>query len=247
MDEAPEPLSRQERREERRREKESEKKSHATKRALRRVFNWSIVFALIAASVYGMFTLATSGGGSGALREPITANDHIKGKTDSQIVLVEYADFQCPACKAYFGILKTVEKEYGDRVAFVYRHFPLTQHLNADTAAQAAEAAGKQGKFWEMHDKLFESQDMWASLSAKEAENVFNGYAAGLGLDAVRFKADIISDEITERIDNDFKSGLQSGVNGTPTFFLQGIKVQNSQTYDEFKQLLDGALGEPSQ
>ncbi|NUQ57035.1 MAG: DsbA family protein [Candidatus Paceibacter sp.] len=166
----------------------------------------------------------------------LSATDQIKGNASSTNVIIEYSDFQCPACASYHPIVKQFVADSGDKVAFVYRHFPLPQHKNAKTSAAAAEAAGKQGKFWEMHDLIFENQKAWEN-SAK-AEEIFTGYARQLGLNVEQFAADYNSEEIKAKVDADYKSGVKAGVNSTPSFFLNGKKITNPRSYDEFKTLL---------
>ncbi len=156
-------------------------------------------------------------------------------------VLIEYSDFQCPACGVYYPIIKALQQEFGESIVFVYRHFPLRQiHANADLAARSAEAAGKQGKFWEMHDMIFENQKDWASQS--NAKKSMIEYAQSLNLDAERFKTDLDSKEVKEKVNNDYLSGIQAKVNAVPTFFLNGTKLQNPESYEEFKKLLEEAI-----
>ena len=130
----------------------------------------------------------------------------------------------------------------GAKVRFAYRHFPLPQHKNAKLAATVAEAAGLQGKFWEMHDLIFQNQSDWSE--DKNAAVIFAKYAQDIGLDLARFQTDIASDEIKAKIENDYKSGVKAGVNSTPSFFLNGKKITNPRNYDEFKNAIEQALGQ---
>lgn len=172
----------------------------------------------------------------------ITSFDHPKWSPEKKNILIEYSDFQCPACKNFHQVLKQFEAtdspnfEITKKVTFVYRHFPLPQHLNALISASAAEAAGKQGKFWPMADLLFEKQDDW--LKSKNINDLFLKYAKELKLDLEKFKKDINSKEIKTKVDNDFTSGEKAGINATPTFFLNGKKLNNFGSFEEFKQLL---------
>ncbi len=171
----------------------------------------------------------------------ISVSDQIKWNREAKVVLIEYSDFQCPACAAYYSVLKQVAADFKSDVAFVYRHFPLRQiHQNSELAARAAEAAGKQGKFWEMHDLLFENQKEWSG--EKKAEELFKRYAVSLNLNVEQFGTDIDSQEIKDKVNNDYRSGVSFGINATPTFFLNGEKLQNPRTYEEFKSLLQKAL-----
>ena len=143
--------------------------------------------------------------------------DNIKGKIDSKIVVMEYSDFECSACKTYYPIMRELTAEFGDRVAFVYRHFPLIGlHTNAEFAARAAEAARKQDKFWEMHDLLFEKQNEWA----KEANIglMFESYAKLLGISVEQFKTDFASKEVKDFVKAQRIHAIKSGLQGTPHF-----------------------------
>jgi len=125
----------------------------------------------------------------------------------------------------------------------VYRHFPLTQlHANAQAAAQAAQAAALQGKFWQMHDLLFENQNKWSGQSNAGARGTFETYAAGLGLDMEKFKRDRDSSAVTAKIQTDLESGAASGVTGTPTFYVNGKQMPHPQSYEQFKQAVVSAL-----
>lgn len=174
---------------------------------------------------------------------PIVEDDHVVGPRDSAVVLVEYFDFECPACGAYAPVVSQLKQEYGDRVAFVSRNFPLAQHVNAVPAALAAEAGANQGKYELMHDLLFARQQEWSGKTSPTPE-VFDGYAQELGLDMERYRADVASAETKARIDRDFEQGQQIGVNSTPTFFLNGSKLRNPTSIDAFRQILDAALSE---
>lgn len=174
----------------------------------------------------------------------IKADDHVKWSTAKKNILVEYSDLQCPACKNFHDMIKnqieaTVpgQIDITKKVTFVYRHFPLYQiHQFAKDAARAAEAAGKQAKFFEFVDILFEKQEVWTNKSDPNDE--FIAYAKSLNLDLEKFKIDLNSKEGQNKIDNDVTSGLKAGVNATPTFYLNGKKLDSIRSFDEFKQLL---------
>jgi protein-disulfide isomerase len=174
-----------------------------------------------------------------------TATDWMKGSSAAPVVIVEYSDLQCPACRAYQPLVKQMTEEYGDRIALIYRHFPLKQiHLQATLAAQAAEAAGMQGKFWEMHDLLFEKQTEWAENPRARA--LMSDYAKALNLDVSQFKKDLFSKQVKILVNADYMSGLTHGVNATPTFYLNGQKIKNPQSPEEFRSLIDASIGSPS-
>lgn len=153
---------------------------------------------------------------------PVTSQDHIRGPTGAPVTLVEYGDFECPACGRAYPVTKALLAQMPDALRFVYRHFPLvTLHPHAATAAQAAEAAGAQGRFWEMHDVLFEHQDALEMVHLRV-------YALAIGLDIDRFDADMLSGRWADRAQEDFRSGRRSGVEGTPTFFVGGVRHTGS-------------------
>lgn len=176
--------------------------------------------------------------------------DHVMGNKESKVVLVEYGDFQCPGCAGASPNTQTLMEEYGDKIAFIFRNFPLTSmHPNAKAAAAAAEAAGKQGKYWEMNSHLFQAQAEWRSADAKTRTDIFNGYAASLQLDIAAFKADVASAEVAKKISFDQALGKKDGASATPTFFLNG-KVISDETangiisgdLDAIKKELDALL-----
>lgn len=212
------------------------------KRIIKRIILWLLVAVGIGLISFGMFKLVSISptGGTASLVLVVSDSDWLKGNKDAKVVLVEYSDFQCPACKAYHPFLKKLNADFEGKIKFVYRHFPLPQHKSAKIAAQATEAAGKQGKFWEMHDLIFENQDKWPGED--NAGEIFMQYAHFLGLDMEKFGSDINSPEIIKKIEGDLASGVQSKVNSTPTFFLNGVKLQNPRSYDEFRKVIEDAI-----
>jgi len=152
---------------------------------------------------------------SGKLTVPVGPNDHVQGAETAPITLLEYGDFECPHSKRAVSIVRELQKELGDRIRFVFRHFPLIKHPHAELASEAAEAAAAQGKFWEMYEALFENQ------YALEAENLA-GYAEEAGLDPVRFERELKGHVHLPRVKEDVRSGVESGATGTPEFFVNG-------------------------
>jgi len=155
--------------------------------------------------------------------------DHVFGNSDSKVIFINYGDFQCPACGQASPRIKAVVEEYKDQIQFVFRNFPITtSHPNAKAAAGVAEAAGLQGKYWEMYYKIYESQSAWSNLSGTSSERTdfFVGYANELGLDITKFKADLASSAVSEKINYDYSLGKKDGVNSTPTFFLDGEQLE---------------------
>lgn len=169
-------------------------------------------------------------------------SSHILGDTTSKVKLVEYGDYQCPYCAVFHPIVKEVVAKYSGKISFQYRHFPLTQlHENAQAAARAAEAADKQGKFWEMHDLLFTNQQAWAKSSS--ALDAFESYANQLGLDLAKFKKDFASSEVNARINADKAEFNKTKLTAsTPTFIINGKKIQPETTVESFSKLIDEAL-----
>jgi protein-disulfide isomerase len=160
------------------------------------------------------------------LTRPVAQRDHLQGSIDAPIALVEYGDYECPFCGEVYPIIKAVQERLGDRLCFAFRNFPLVNaHPHAQHAAEAAEAAGAQGKFWEMHDLLFENQDALADEDLAQ-------YAAALGLDARRVIAEVLAGAHLARVHEDFKSGAKGGVNGTPTFFINGVRYDGARGVD---------------
>lgn len=174
----------------------------------------------------------------------VTEGEWTKGPKDAKVTLIEYGDFQCPACGSYEPIVQDVLKTYGDRVLFVFRDFPLyTIHPNAGIGAQAAEAAGLQGKYWEMHDLLYSKQNEWASAATNRiVADRFDGYAQSLGLDLNKFHEDINSDRVLSKIQKDVDGANAIGVDRTPTFYVNLKQIPNPSSEEEFKSILDAAL-----
>jgi protein-disulfide isomerase len=162
------------------------------------------------------------------LKPPVSDKDQSTANTSSHTVLVEYGDYQCPHCGHAHPLVKKLLKEKGDAFRFVFRNFPLQEaHPAAFMAAVSAEAAGKQGKFWEMHDMIFEHQQR---LTA--GFNALLDFAEALNLNIQQFAADVKSDEIVKKVEDDFESGIRSGVNGTPTFFINGARADYDGSYE---------------
>lgn len=169
--------------------------------------------------------------------------DHVLGNRDAKVVVVEYGDFQCPGCATAAPRAKAIAEKYKDSVALVFRNFPLTTiHPNARAAAATAEAAGLQGKFWEMHDVLFTNQGSWQSTSASERASIFAGYAEQLGLDVGLFTSDVASDVVTRKIDFDIALGKIKKVTGTPAFFVNGSEINTAADMDALETAIKEAL-----
>jgi len=162
------------------------------------------------------------------------------GTDSAKVEIVEFGDFQCPACGAAHPIVKSVIDKNSENVTFVFRHFPLPSHKNAMNAAKAAEAAATQGKFWEMHDMLYERQAEWENSAS--SKDVFTDYANQLGLDLTAFAEDFESEAISEKIQQEQNAGITLGVNSTPTFFINGEKAVGVLSEAEFQSKIDAAV-----
>lgn len=175
--------------------------------------------------------------------EPVTVEDHVIGDIDNaKATLVEYSDFQCPACAGYEPLVKEITDTYKDQgLLFVYRHFPLSGHIHALTASKASIAADKQGQFWPMHHLIFDGQTEWSKQSPEQARQTFLSYGQSLKLDMKQFALDMDSKETADRIQRDLESGNKAGVAGTPTFYLNGKEV-SARTIGEFKALVEASL-----
>jgi protein-disulfide isomerase len=207
----------------------------------KRILNWGIFIVVMGLIVWGLVAASQKAKKESALlptSDKITSEDWSRGNASSSVSLVEYSDFQCPACAAFYPLVEEVSTKLGGQFHFAYRHFPLTQHRNAIPAAQATEAAGRQGKFWEMYSEVFSQQEKWATSTNAKAH--FDGYAKKIGLDMEKFNADYDLPEIKVKIEDSIKSGIKAGVNATPSFFLNGKKV-NPQSYEQFKKLIEEA------
>lgn len=171
----------------------------------------------------------------------VASDDYVKGNKEASVTLIEYLDFECEACGAYYPLMKQLSEEFKADVRFVNRYFPLPGHKNGMNAALAVEAANKQDKYWEMHNLLFENQKTWGEKQTSDP-TIFEGYAKQIGLNLEQFKKDVSSKEVKNRVERDKSSGQQLGVSGTPSFFLDGEKLQNPRTPDDFKTLLKAAI-----
>lgn len=159
------------------------------------------------------------------------------GPVASVVVMVEFGDYQCPACGFAHPIIKKVLNEYGGKVTLVYRHFPLAQHRHSGIAAEAAEAAAQEGKFWEMHNRLYEDQKRWSD--SDKPLDIFLEYAREFGLNTEKFKQSVESSAFKDVIANDQKDGASAGVSGTPTLFINGEQYSGPFSYEALKAKID--------
>jgi len=167
---------------------------------------------------------------------PISADDHLQGDLDAEVNLVEFGDYQCPSCGEAYPIVKRLQQHFGKRLLFVFRNFPLTQmHPQAEAAAEAAEFAAAHGKFWEMHDLLYENQEHLG-------DELFKTLAGKLDLSSADLLHAIADHTYQARVRADFGGGIRSGVNGTPTFYINGVRNNGPFDFEFLRQAIDDAL-----
>ena len=174
------------------------------------------------------------------LKVPVTQNDHIQGNNDAPVTLVEYGDYQCPFCARAYHIVNELQKDYGPQLRFVFRNFPLSEiHPLAEPAAEVAEFAGAHGRFWEMHDSLYENQ---GTLGLP----LFVELADHLSLPETGLRRSLADHQLSAKIRADFLGGVRSGVNGTPTFFINGVRHEGSYEYEELAADIDASAARQS-
>jgi len=179
-----------------------------------------------------------------------TTSNHTTGNNSKNVEVVVYGDFECPACGSFFPVEKQIIDTYKDDIKFVFRHFPLDSiHPNARAASRAAEAAGLQGKFFEMHDLLYENQQQWSSRVTTNPQCIFENYSKELGLDIAKYNADYAAETTNSTINADKQSGSQAGVSGTPTYFINGQKMDNGDigSFELFSQKINEAIAANNQ
>lgn len=237
-----EKLTKKERKELRKKEWEEKLKKESRNKMLKQTALWAGAIVILILSVWGLIKIADSPTTTGNIKIPSVAKSDITiGNPKAKVVLVEYADFQCPACAAYQPFVNQLMIDFKDNIYFVYRFFPLIQiHKNAMISAQAGYAAHKQDKFWEMDNLIYTTQKSWENSG--NAKEIFIDYAKDLKLDVEKFKSDLESEEGRKIINEQYSQGLSIGVNSTPTFFLNGVKIQNPRSYNDFKQLVQNEI-----
>lgn len=210
---------------------------------IKRITFWVGFLVVLALIIWGLVVAMnkqpTINGITVGTPAPVSEADHVQGLAGAPVTLIEYSDFQCPACAAYYWSVSKLMQEASTTVRLVYRHFPLPQHANSIPASLASEAAGLQGKFWPMFDLIFKNQTDWSELA--DATPTFIGYAKDIGLDVAKFTSDLKSPALLEHIQADLESGRIAGINATPTFFINGKAIINPKTYADFKKLIDEA------
>jgi protein-disulfide isomerase len=209
----------------------------------KRIIFWACFIIVLGLIIWGLVVAMNKPPIDTSLKSApeVSSADHVSTEATVPVTLIEYSDFQCPACASYYPVVEQLAREASTTLRFVYRHYPLPQHKNAQLAARASEAAANQGKFWEMYRLMFENQNRWAELGDSGARQIFAGYAADLGLNVETYTADLDSDAVKAKVAADLKGGSDIGVNSTPTFFVNGKAITNPPNYAEFKKLIDDA------
>ena len=211
---------------------------------IKRFFTWAGFIVLVGLIIWGLILAemkSSSRDSNGIPPDKILETDHIRGDWNASVTLLEYGDLQCPACAIYYPIIEQLMTDLGSStLRFVFRHFPLGQHINSISAAYAAESAEEQGKFWDMYKLLYERQISWESSS--DPKSIFVGYAKEIGLDETKFLADFGSEKAKNRINADRSGGVKAGVDSTPTFFVNGKQIKDIRSYDEFKKIINDAI-----
>lgn len=203
---------------------------------------WGLGAIVFLAVMYGLFVYLPNELSPTKDSTLFTVTDEwIRGPEDAAITIIEYSDFQCPACGQYYPVLKQLKEEFPNDLRVVYRHFPLRQiHINADISARASEAAGQQGKFWEMHDAIFEAQQEWSNVA--DPTEIFTGYALQIGIEKEAFLESLNSSTTAAAVSADEATGRSLAVQGTPTFFMNGEKLTNPRSFEDFKKIIEETL-----
>lgn len=206
-----------------------------------------IAITAIAAFVSNHPASSTSSNFTATQTSPITSSDHAHGKANAKVTIIEYGDFECPACGAYEPLIEQLYQQYQNQVLFVFRNFPLYQiHPFAMISSEAAEAAGLQGQYWQMHDLLYKEQSQWTANTTLSTSDVitkyFDAYATQLGLNVTQFNSDMNSAAVKDKIQNDLNAGNAAQVNHTPTFFINLVQIQNPNSLQEFENDLNAAI-----
>ncbi|MFE0251279.1 DsbA family protein [Streptomyces sp. NPDC059010] len=221
------------------------------KKFKRQLFAVVVLVAGFAAAIGSYLLFKPDDRGSGGLdvrpvAEAMAVRDNSHRLTTpkkSELTVVEFLDFECEGCGAFYPVVEKLREEYGDRVTFVARYFPMPGHRNGELAARTAQAAAHQGKFEEMYSKLFTTQKEWGEAQESK-QDVFRDYAKQLGLDMAQFDTALADPRVAERVRTDQRDGLGLGVQGTPTFFMDGEMIQTPGSYAAFKNLIDARLAD---
>ncbi|HCM67628.1 MAG: hypothetical protein A2898_05605 [Candidatus Kerfeldbacteria bacterium RIFCSPLOWO2_01_FULL_48_11] len=240
----PQELTKKQRKEMRREERRNEEQNVRRSSIRKKYFGWGGISIGIALLI--VWAVLSSGGSNGTNSALAPDNDPFKGIADAQVVLTEYSDFQCPACKSALPIVQQVIDTYADRIKITYNNFPLSSiHQNSDEAAKAGECAFDQNKFWEYHDMLYDRQDLWANMS--DPQETFTNYAQEVGMDTGVFNTCYDGSDAKDRVEYDKREGNTRGINSTPTFMVDDEVVRSVRSFADLQEVIDAALGNTNQ
>lgn len=203
-----------------------------------------IIIITIIATVFSGKSSAAGSAFTAAQTAAVSSSDRTRGNASASVVITEYGDYECPACGAWDPFMDQLYQKYQDKVLFVFRNFPLYQiHPNAEISSQAAEAAGVQGKYWEMHALLYKNQDTWSKdTSGDVVTKYFDAYAQSLGLNVTQFNTDIDSTAVKNKIQADTALGNQANLDHTPTFFVNNVEIENPTSEQQFDAIIAAAI-----
>jgi len=214
---------------------------------LKKILTWGGFIIIIGLIIFGLIAAnkkaqgITDSNAPVTLNNPVTSSDWSIGSSTAPVTLVEYGDYECPSCGAFHPVLQQLLAAEGpSRVYFIFRNFPLPQHANAMISAEAAGAAGLQGQYWAMHDMLYTNQNDWVNVP--DPTSIFEGYASKIGINTTQFLKDLTSPDVYNRVVSDLKQAQQNNLDYTPTFFINGVRITNPQSYAAFKQLIDDTI-----
>lgn len=216
-----------------------------------------IIFGLITLVIFiGGIFLFTKGGSTNVSTKVVNSSllipqnavetsgfvngEYLPASSSSTVTLVEFGDYECPACGVYSPLVKQLLTEFAGKITYIFRNYPLPQHKNAPITSYAVEAAGLQGKYWEMHEKVYATQADWSNLS--DPKDLLIGYAKDFGLDTTKFAADLSNQIIKDKVKSDTNDGNTIGITETPTFYLNGQKIQLAGSYDQLKSVVQAVL-----
>jgi protein-disulfide isomerase len=239
-------LTKKEKKQQRHQEWEEKIKNEQRNRLLKKIGIWSAAVIIFGLTVWGLIVATENPTQSTQPTQTVktvpspTSTDIALGNKNGKVILIEYADFQCPACGTYYQVVKKILQNYGNQVEFVYRNFPLTMHQNAKPAAYAAYSAFKQGKFAEMEDLLYSNQSAWSSSDNPAA--IFKQYAERIGLNINQYDKDFSSDDTKKFIAGQGKAAEALGIDSTPSFFVNKTQIRPAPNYDDFKKIIEDEI-----
>jgi protein-disulfide isomerase len=243
--EKPQKLTKKEKKELRKQEWQEKAELEKRNAKIKKYGIWAAAVIIIIAVVGGLLAVVNSPSSTSntVTVAPVTSRDITNGDKNAKLTLIEYADFQCPACGAYHPLIDQLLKDYNGKIFYIYRMFPLVNlHPNAFVAAQAGYAAWKQGKFFQMDDLLYNNQDAWAGVS--DPRSIFVSYAKQLKMNVSLFETDMNSNAAKTYVQDSENEAMSEGINATPTFILNGVEIQNPNSYSDFKKLIDTQLSQ---